>query len=1783
MAQWFKIAILTFWLGWLVLPSEGYATNPALHISSCLTPTNLVSDSVGFAGIRMKWNSMSGSTGYDLRWRIAGNTNWNTVNNIADTFRLVSNLDPGISYEFMVRSRCANNTTSAWSSLVSATTLGCNTPQQFATDSIGFAGIRLRWRRFVSATGYDLRWRIVGNQNWNTINNIADTVRLVSNLDPGISYEFMVRSRCGTNAYSAWSSVVTATTPVCNTPQNFVVDSVGYGGIRLRWHRFISATGYDLRWRIVGNQNWNTINNIADTVRLVNNLNPGITYEFMVRSRCGTNAYSAWSSGVTATTSACNTPQNFVVDSVAYASIRVRWFPVPSANYYQLRWRLQGQQNWQTVNNIQDTFYRVHNLTQDTPYEVMVRSECGNEYSGWSNTLSTRTLECPIPINLVADSIGFGGIRLRWQTVGRADEYQLRWRNISQPNWNTINNIQDTFRLLSNLTPGTTYQWMIKALCGDGQSAWGDTLTASTLFCNPPTALRADTIANGRIFLRWNRGGQATTYQVSYRRLGSPSWTTVSNVIDTFRWVNNLQPGFDYQFRVRSRCMDEYSVWTDTLTVQTNSCQLPFNFSTDSITFSSVRLNWTTVQGAQGYQIRWKRSDNNSWQSRNVANNLTNYIIRNLAPGVSYQFRIRTDCDGAYSAWSDTLSVTLNDCPPPPILSYQYLYSNEIKLIWTPILPASSYHLRWRLQGNPTWTNLNNLAGTERIIANLQPASAYEFQIRTNCTNAHSAWSNIYLFRTVDPNALAVSYQDARPVFEGLVANAGQVATVAGNPSNQTIARADASQISIFVQPTKLHLVFHTFVEDSSLYRSSLHPLEQYLPEGHLRLSRLDLELVGANPNPTVDWLDTLAMPSHYYLPQTGANGLTDVKSYGTLRLRDVYPGIDWLVKVDREQKEFSFDFVVNRGADPGQIQFRYAGAESIDPLSNGHYQIRSKLGVVEHANLYAYQPGNFYFKQAVDVEPVLVNNVFQFNTLSFSNQKDLILSYALKWRTAAQSTLANLEQIQAMDFDHQGNLLAVFNSLQAADLLPEQTGEVHKRLTGDVKVVKYLSGHDQKPLWQSYYGGGDREQGFALAIGSGNESYVAGYTQSTNIPVSLPQTNVQTGGQNGLLYTLDADGKRLWSRTVTANTFNGIRGCAVDDSANVYVSGYESVHPVCLFPDSIAHPSNAFIAKYDPSGQPEWLHTFGDSAHTEAYDVSVRDTHLVMVGKSSSPCLPASATGYQPQCNGQFDGFVVRYDLNGELQRSTYLGGTAGEVVRSVEIAPDLTSVSVGGNTKSYNLPLANAFRPTFGGGGSDGFIARLSLPLHVLQLSSYYGGTGYDGISEIRSDWNRHIYGIGSTGSTDLTTRNAYQPTLSGSMDGFLFQLSPADTLAFSSYTGTAQKDVSHGLTVYPNGKVALGIGSAQAMATPIRHHYFQPSATNVTFSATPETAPILSINPYPSVPINLTTIVSMSNATGSAVLPVPGCNGWNTGTPDRWARMVVPDAVDALNFNIVPTNNTHAAIPCLYRGTDSGNLTPHLCWSATTNNNYNTTVNNLTAGENLWLRVGEQNNNLTANFTLNVTSIRSLGDVIKSPVISYPDIGQPPQTNEKECSPGVKCEYTNQGNNANCLKSIPLQNGIRYSNCNSPCRQCWPAPPNSGNNCSWGKISNAVFFKYTVTDATPRPFVLEVNAIQCREGNGNLYLGMYRKCRTCVACAGGKNCDLCDRMNSGNVNASVQQDYYLGCAKGTGTVSLHLAQIENGEYLVVVDGGDGAQCCFEFNNVVIGSERPCSPNCD
>ena len=124
------------------------------------------------------------------------------------------------------------------------------------------------------------------------------------------------------------------------------------------------------------------------------------------------------------------------------------------------------------------------------------------------------------------------------------------------------------------------------------------------------------------------------------------------------------------------------------------------------------------------------------------------YTLTGLVNNTIYEWQIHTACQSDYN----TSHVFQTQCNSPLSLQTEALTNNSVTLRWNDTGDGMGYKIRWRVVGSSTWNTTPTITSTSYTLQGLSNATAYEWQVGSQCANDESDFQLTASFKTVDPN-----------------------------------------------------------------------------------------------------------------------------------------------------------------------------------------------------------------------------------------------------------------------------------------------------------------------------------------------------------------------------------------------------------------------------------------------------------------------------------------------------------------------------------------------------------------------------------------------------------------------------------------------------------------------------------------------------------------------------------------------------------------------------------------------------------------------------------------------------------------------------------------------------------------------------------------------------------------------------------------------------------------------------------------------------------------------
>lgn len=278
----------------------------------------------------------------------------------------------------------------------------------------------------------------------------------------------------------------------------------------------------------------------------------------------------------------------------------------------------------------------------------------------------------------------------------------------------------------------------------------------------------------------------------------------------------------------------------------------------------------------------------------------------------------------------------------------------------------------------------------------------------------------------------------------------------------------------------------------------------------------------------------------------------------------------------------------------------------------------------------------------------------------------------------------------------------------------------------------------------------------------------------------------------------------------------------AVDSQNAVYGVGYteSSNYPLKKAADkTFGGFVEGFLFKFDSNGKLVFSTFLGGNGEDQPRGVAVSPKGTVWVtGKTKSTNFP-TLKALDSTANGEEDAFVAGFGSDGTLLSSTYLGGSRLDFGSGIVAISD-SSVVVAGRTKSPNFPTKKA-RDASHNGQEDVFLTKLNSDASAILFSTFFGGRQLDWAYGVAADRSDNIYLTGGTLSSDFPVLNAFDSTRNGNSDVFVSKFSKTGALVYSTYFGGNGREDAYRLAVDSQG-AAYVTGWTASINIPLKNAF-------------------------------------------------------------------------------------------------------------------------------------------------------------------------------------------------------------------------------------------------------------------------------------------------------------------------------------------------------------------------
>lgn len=613
------------------------------------------------------------------------------------------------------------------------------------------------------------------NNNYSHTNNVVTATRLIESAGNGgyiISFDFS----CGGFYSNDFVKVFVADTSIMYP-----------AGFPQSWSNY----GYSTNAIAIGNSSYPYMLNASrggatgSTVRITAVIPTGMLGEAgnikkLVFAWVGNNYSGATPPGaaidnISITAITCNTPSGLVVNNIGTTSADFSFIKIGTeSNEWKIQYKPSSITNWDNADsiNVFDTIHYLVNLTQNTTYNIRVKSLCAaNDESLWSSAINFTT-ECDALSNFPWTE-NFSVNPFASPTCWRRYSGELLDTSTfitTSSGWNTnnFNSIDGQEMKTTFLSSNMKYMTSTPAFdlgMGTGTTysiAFDFKATASFSNDNPShTNLKFAVVVSNDGGITWSKQNAylwTPLQDADYtgRNIATIATNNVSHIIIPLTYLNSVSQEVPYDgviklgFYAQNISGPTVDLHIDNLTLdEYNPCITPYNLSIDDITFNSATFLFTELGEATSWEYLLLTDTNNFSSASSNATVITDDSVQfsNLLPNTTYYVYVRGVCNSGHSNWTSTSFTTF---PSPATLPYSCNFESGSDSTWLSLSKTSGNFLATTKYCIGTAAgNGPSASGTNSIYTSADDGVSY---------NTSSETQYISLFRDIDFDTLGTIY-----------------------------------------------------------------------------------------------------------------------------------------------------------------------------------------------------------------------------------------------------------------------------------------------------------------------------------------------------------------------------------------------------------------------------------------------------------------------------------------------------------------------------------------------------------------------------------------------------------------------------------------------------------------------------------------------------------------------------------------------------------------------------------------------------------------------------------------------------------------------------------------------------------------------------------------------------------------------------------------------------------------------------------------------------------------
>lgn len=359
----------------------------------------------------------------------------------------------------------------------------------------------------------------------------------------------------------------------------------------------------------------------------------------------------------------------------------------------------------------------------------------------------------PEPGNVRTTIINKNKVVLTWNKSVESEKY-IVYRSLNPDSgFQKIAETTKTAYTDDKIPSGVSYYYKVQACNSQTSSVYSNAASAK-LYANQPSSFKAEVTDYNKIKLSWNASSDATGYEIYRAKTSTGAFVKIATTSNNFYVNDNITTGQRYYYKVRAiRAVNSnsneyvYSPFTDVVNAKALLNE-PLNVKAEAAGYNTVKITYSPVVGATGYEIYRSISKNGTYRLIKTTT-ATTFYNTNLTTGFTYFYKVKAIRKQSTLTSKSEFSEKVWKSPKLGTVYNLKTASNSYRkaeLSWTSVNGASGYIVYRCSKANGTYTKAGQTNTNSFTDLNRPSGKSYYYKVRAyryvNGKIRYGAWSS---------------------------------------------------------------------------------------------------------------------------------------------------------------------------------------------------------------------------------------------------------------------------------------------------------------------------------------------------------------------------------------------------------------------------------------------------------------------------------------------------------------------------------------------------------------------------------------------------------------------------------------------------------------------------------------------------------------------------------------------------------------------------------------------------------------------------------------------------------------------------------------------------------------------------------------------------------------------------------------------------------------------------------------------------------------------------------